>query len=331
MITIDDYKNQSTNPHLVKGFVENMPTEVQIRKQLSDNLSKGLIDQDVYNKAIDQLENLLVKGGGLGSKGGKVIGTTSSGKPIYEKNHPSMLDWSEQDHRDAAVHHEKAGNKKNAEVHKKVAGIIADSEAKKKETYDRIAKIGNSIKKSEVNPDLIKAKSGEGSRGGHIIGHTKSGKAVYADKKGDHKDYKNFSIQDHSDAFDLHKNKVDKHVDNADDSKHEHVREQEKTLAIHHRDTMNSHSDAAVNISKKEHESGLSKDEKKILADQNKKQIEHHSKMEAFHTRMAGHATKEAFGVGFDKEQSNAAQEAFKYHQSQAQHHFQKQKELGQK
>lgn len=45
-------------------------------------------------------------------------------------------------------------------------------------------------------------KGGEGSRGGHVIGHTKSGKAVYAHK--DSNEYKDFTPEDHSDAYHLH-------------------------------------------------------------------------------------------------------------------------------
>ncbi len=50
----------------------------------------------------------------------------------------------------------------------------------------------------------IKKGGGEGSRGGKVIGHTKSGKAVYADKTPHHEDYKNFNSADHSDAVDIH-------------------------------------------------------------------------------------------------------------------------------
>ncbi len=49
---------------------------------------------------------------------------------------------------------------------------------------------------------LVKAATGEGSRGGHVIGHTSTGKPVY-DKFG-HKGHKNFTKQDHRDATDVH-------------------------------------------------------------------------------------------------------------------------------
>ncbi len=46
-------------------------------------------------------------GTGAGSRGGKVIGRTKTGKPIYmNHNHPSHGDFNAGDHKDAAKHHE---------------------------------------------------------------------------------------------------------------------------------------------------------------------------------------------------------------------------------
>jgi DNA-binding transcriptional MerR regulator len=52
---------------------------------------------------------------------------------------------------------------------------------------------------------IEKAIKGEGSRGGKIIGHTKSGKTIYADKKHDHKTYSDFTPEEHLEAADYHK------------------------------------------------------------------------------------------------------------------------------
>lgn len=49
--------------------------------------------------------------------------------------------------------------------------------------------------------DVIE-KAGEGSRGGKIIGHTKSGKPIYAQSK--HESYSKFSSDDHKDAMNAH-------------------------------------------------------------------------------------------------------------------------------
>jgi hypothetical protein len=53
----------------------------------------------------------------------------------------------------------------------------------------------------ELNPPLI-LKGGEGSRGGNVIGHTKSGKPIYQNSTP--KEYSNFTATDHSDASTAH-------------------------------------------------------------------------------------------------------------------------------
>jgi len=50
------------------------------------------------------------------------------------------------------------------------------------------------------NADDILEKSGEGSRGGKVIGHTKSGKPIYDDPN--HESHKNFTSEDHYNAAD---------------------------------------------------------------------------------------------------------------------------------
>ena len=52
--------------------------------------------------------------GGEGSRGGKVIGHTSSGKPIYKSHgHPSHADFNGDDHKEAVVLHKKESRKMN--------------------------------------------------------------------------------------------------------------------------------------------------------------------------------------------------------------------------
>lgn len=43
-------------------------------------------------------------------------------------------------------------------------------------------------------------KRGEGSRGGHIVGHTRSGRAIYGDREGGHLVHAAFTPDDHRDA-----------------------------------------------------------------------------------------------------------------------------------
>lgn len=65
------------------------------------------------------------------------------------------------------------------------------------------AKVGvPSVKLHTIYDAIELQKSGEGSKGGKIIGHTKSGKAIYDGTH--HPEHKNFSSEDHSDAAEHH-------------------------------------------------------------------------------------------------------------------------------
>lgn len=88
-ISLQDYKNRNS---FLKAFKDDIRSVPEI---LQDNLEKGLIDQDLYNKALEQYEQLM-KAGGEGSRGGKVIGHTKSGYPIYES---SKAKYKEHRHR----------------------------------------------------------------------------------------------------------------------------------------------------------------------------------------------------------------------------------------
>ena len=57
----------------------------------------------------------------------------------------------------------------------------------------------------KVKP-LFKKSTGEGSRGGKVIGHTKSGKAIYDSH--DHEDHKAFTKEDHEEAHVINTNKA---------------------------------------------------------------------------------------------------------------------------
>lgn len=74
---------------------------------------------------------------------------------------------------------------------------------------DHLVAMETSSRKTEDIRDILKKdeedeleKGGEGSRGGKIIGHTKSGKPVYASKSAN--EYSDFSKDDHKDASNLH-------------------------------------------------------------------------------------------------------------------------------
>lgn len=72
--------------------MENLP-DFYNRGELSQRAHREQIMKGLYGDDIFKAE---------GSKGGKIIGHTQSGKPIYENaDHPSHQDFSDQDHIDA--------------------------------------------------------------------------------------------------------------------------------------------------------------------------------------------------------------------------------------
>jgi hypothetical protein len=81
--------------------------------------------QNHVNKALDLMK------GGEGSRGGKIIGHTTSGKPIYYKaNHPSHKNFTIEDHEDARAEH---GMKTNALIYEEnnSIGKVKDAITKK--------------------------------------------------------------------------------------------------------------------------------------------------------------------------------------------------------
>jgi hypothetical protein len=63
-------------------------------------------------------------------------------------------------------------------------------------------------------------KGGEGSKGGKVIGHTKSGKAIY--DTASHSGHKDFTVDDHNDAYDAHKKKLKDGKHKADSKEEKH-------------------------------------------------------------------------------------------------------------
>lgn len=170
--------------------------------------------------------------------------------------------------------------------------------------------------------DLIKAgkKTGAGSRGGHVIGYTKSGKPVYKGKDQAHaKEYKDFTHQDHIDASKLHADESYGHHGTMMRSGHEaHVR-YARAMHQHHVDASSSHAKMASDMKSRDHEKSISPDEKKIIAAQKKKQIEHHDKMRNFHNKIANDIIS-----SYKDFHTNAHQDekdVWQHHANQAAHH----------
>lgn len=91
----------------------------------------------------------------------------------------------------------------------------------------------------EINIGGLKVDAtGAGSRGGHIIGHTSTGKPVYASK---HSSHAGFSKQEHLQAKNLHEGLVDTHEDRRMRAKtkgesdfHGKVMKHHSKMAVHH-------------------------------------------------------------------------------------------------
>ena len=152
--------------------------------------------------------NLAKKSGGP-ECGPKSIGTTRSGKQVFGiPSHSGHWKYSADDHDDAARLHEEAGRKTEATIHRHKAqklranGHDAFAKAMTKRHFEDAAAYMRD-KQSSLSPEehgrhvdtLVNvfrgqnprfdegrfraASRGEGSRGGVVKGHTKSGRAVY--------------------------------------------------------------------------------------------------------------------------------------------------------
>jgi hypothetical protein len=270
MIKSDDIIKASdyTGTNIFESIHSPVKTAAIIKLKLKDNLEQGLIDQEQFNKAEEQLNNLIMKAG-AGSRGGKVIGHTRSGKPIYESGkHADYGKFHEYDHEEAANHHSMAAEyarvKKNshetlrsiAEEEKNRDGVKEHAskvkeysekeshhsahaqyhaeESRPKAVKDRTTDIGKRVGKIRGDYsgyDL--QKGGEGSKGGKIIGHTKSGKPIYANAN--HSSHSKFTSTDHAEAATLHGKLSAKHAygHDADNDKSNHHFDQREAHMKH--------------------------------------------------------------------------------------------------
>jgi hypothetical protein len=80
------------------------------RNEIADQINKGFTDDSPLDDQIEKAE---------GSRGGKVIGHTKSGKPIYDSfGHPKHDDFNSVDHKEAGdLHRGKEGKGKQVEEH----------------------------------------------------------------------------------------------------------------------------------------------------------------------------------------------------------------------
>lgn len=114
--------------------------------------------------------------------------------------------------------------------------------------------------KKELIKKLVEELKSEGSRGGKVIGHTKSGKPIYESHEQTHTQH--YTSEDHSDAVNAHMKESKKHADDvkwyqkveentgnevsdrrsAQDKQNEHKKKQDhhSSMAELHSNAMNS-------------------------------------------------------------------------------------------
>jgi len=155
----------------------------------------------------------IAKAGGEGSRGGNIVGHTASGNPVYGSKRSSTFTNHGDGttgvrfhegtdnvgrYHDAGTHHYDKGQAAQA---KKDADEWSAGKHDFENKWSAKAKFKRDTEKSVSGTldDLIKG-GGEGSKGGNVIGHTRSGKPIYAGGN----DHAGFSKEDHTDAHALH-------------------------------------------------------------------------------------------------------------------------------
>lgn len=119
---------------------------------------------------------------GEGSRGGKIIGHTKSGKAIHMSsgspaaNNPHFAGFSKGEHLEVSMLHARLNEK----------WLNLSISAEQKYQYETAAGYTTMAANHDAHREYHSAKSKgdsredvEGSRGGHIIGHTTSGKPIY--------------------------------------------------------------------------------------------------------------------------------------------------------
>lgn len=89
-----------------------------------------------------KMAGLKVDGGGEGSKGGRVIGHTSSGKPVYAgHSNPAHKEFTGAEHHSAAKVHEKERNKLNDHMERLNSTANHATPARSKNTLRKIGEL----------------------------------------------------------------------------------------------------------------------------------------------------------------------------------------------
>lgn len=179
-------------------------------------------------------EDDLEKGGGEGSRGGKIIGHTSGGKPIYDSaKHPEHKGFSASDHRDAALAHSAAfkaakGDEAAQAAHK--AGFEAHKAAMQKENAADESAVGKTksgkriiAPSSKMVSEHWQASSGPYGKPG-AAGTTAKLIHNHVEK------HKGFSADDHKEAAAALRTKADEIAADKTKGKHQSARDDKAKL-----------------------------------------------------------------------------------------------------
>lgn len=224
-----------------------------------NNLIKGARIASLYKET----DELITKA--EGDRGGRVVGHTKTGKPVYSKHDTSYSSFTKEDHQDAhklhfdlMMKHPKGTQKHHdhrvlTHYHKTAVDQKKHEESKDvKKAMTAGSTTGTETHNQHLTQEPLKEedidgvhKAGEGSHGGKVIGHTKSGNPIYSNAN--HPEHKDFTKQDHTDAIDAHQKIRDKHY-----MKNDHSTGKDKEINDHSYEQQNEHIRAKNNMHKED-------------------------------------------------------------------------------
>ena len=231
-------KNPGTKLEIVKGgidafkfetedgseFLVDVTDEFGVRTTVDKNFviqkSQASTDEpEENNDEQEESEDLEKASKGEGSRGGKVIGHTKTGKPIYAgklAESKAHKDYTAEDHEDAAA-------AKTKHWHENKTDNVVDD-------FHHAGEIASHHHRAALK-----------RRQGNAIGETKSGKTIYHDPH--HADHGHFDDDDHKDARKAHMDKMTEAMNNNDAKKFDHHHK----AALHHWDQSSSLKSAKMN------------------------------------------------------------------------------------
>lgn len=177
----DDYSvfNKSILDKFIGDVVETKDKE-QILKAEADLLclSRKVVmvkekPVTVWVKEIEKAEETDIEKGGEGTRGGKIIGHTKSGKPIYDNNHANNYkDFTSQDHSDAEDEHLKKYKEHKDKDAKKATdhmwlGISHKGKWNEDEEFSAGIRKQNEAKRKEAALHSMKNPKGKGEENSH--------------------------------------------------------------------------------------------------------------------------------------------------------------------